>query len=55
MYAVYGLTNRLHALPTRLGSMKRCVRLGNVIPLVGTKGEAPKAPTILRYLKLENG
>ena len=28
--------------------------LGGVVPLVGSKGKAPKAPTVLRYLKPEN-
>ena len=28
--------------------------LGGVIPLVGYRGKAPKAPAVIRYLKAEN-
>ena len=31
--------------------MGHCMGFGGVIPLVRSRGKAPKAPTILRYLK----
>ena len=36
------------------GSMRYCMGLGGVIPLVGSKGKTQKAPNILRYLKIAN-
>ena len=36
------------------GSIGHSMGLGGAIPLVGSRGKAPKAPTILTYLKPEN-
>ena len=40
-------------LPTQLGSMGHCVGPGNVSPVDGTRDNAPKVSTILRYFKLK--
>ena len=46
--------NWQYMLPTQLGSLGHCVAPGDVSTLVVTRGNAPKAQTILRYFKLEN-
>ena len=34
--------------------MVHCLGLAGVIPMMGSRGKPPKAPTILKYLKPEN-
>ena len=54
MQAGHHLPNTQWAFLTELWFMGHCLGLDDVNPQVGSRRKAPKALTILRYLKLEN-
>ena len=51
MYAGHCLENIHWMFPMKLGLMAHCMGLGGVIPPVGSRGNTPKAPTILWVCK----